>query len=143
MPRASANIKAKLSAQIETGVNFVVITSAPAATRRPAMVRSRGRPAATRLPKAMTKMMMVTGHESISDRSMADRLALLKLDHRALSPVNVTVMPGRDRAPAVPPGIGRFDHVVRVGGSPRRDHAVRPSRDSEIPAWGGTTVDTR
>ena len=124
MPRASANIKAKLRAQIETGVNFVVITSAPAAAGRPAMVRSRGRPAATRLPNTMTKMMMVTGHESSSDRSMADRLALLKLDHRALSPVNVTVMPGRaKRAKRCRQGIGRFDHVVRVGGSPRRDHA--------------------
>jgi len=31
---ARANIRAKLRAQIDTGVNFVVITSAPAATRR-------------------------------------------------------------------------------------------------------------
>ena len=54
------------------------------------MVKSNGRPAATRLPKAMIKMMIVTGHESISERNMAERLAVLKLAQRALSPVNVT-----------------------------------------------------
>ena len=135
MPRASANIKAKLSAQIETGVNFVVITSAPAATRRPAMVRSNGSPAATRLPNAMTKMMMVTGHESSSERSIADRLALLKLDHRALSPVNVTVMPGRDNAPR---GVAResaaFTISFELAPAPAVITPVRPSRDNEIPA---------
>ncbi len=83
---------------MDTGVNFVVITSAPAATSRPAMVRSRGSPAATRLPKAMTKMMIVTGHDSISERSMAERLALLKSAHRALSPVSVTETPEVERA---------------------------------------------
>ena len=69
-----------------------------AATSSPAMVNSRGSPAATRLPKAMTKMMIVTGHDSISERSMAERLALLKFAHRALSPVRVTLTPGDDKA---------------------------------------------
>ena len=108
------------------------------------MVRSRGRPAATRLPKAMTKMMMVTGHESISERNMADRLALLKLDHRALSPVNVTVMLGADSAPR---GAARASAALtmsfELAAAPPVITAVRPSRDSETPAWGCTTVDTR
>src|SRR5665213_622850 len=135
MPSAKANMSAKLRAQMETGVNFVVITSAPAATNRPAMVRSRGRPAATRLPKAMTKMMMVTGHESSSERSMADRLALLKLDHRALSPVDVTVMPGRDNALR---GVAResaaFTISFELAPAPAVITAVRPSRDKDGPA---------
>src|SRR5665213_2420616 len=98
MPRARANIRAKLRAQMDTGVNLVVITRAPAATRSPAMVNNRGRPAATRLPKAMTRMMIVTGHESISERSMAERLAVLKLAQRALSPVSVTETPEEESA---------------------------------------------
>ena len=91
-------MSAKLSAQMDTGVNLVVITRAPAATSRPAMVSSSGRPAATRLPKAITRMMMVTGQESISDLSMADRLAVLKSAHSALSPVRVTLIADEDRA---------------------------------------------
>jgi hypothetical protein len=92
----------------------------------------------------MTKMMMVTGHDSISERNMADRLALLKLDHRALSPVNVTVMPGRDSAPR---GAARASAALtmsfELAAAPAVITAVRPSRDSETPAWGCTTVDTR
>ena len=144
MPRARANIRAKLRAQIDTGVNFVVITSAPAATNSPAIVRRRGRPAATRLPKAMTKMMMVTGHDSISERNMADRLALLKLDHRALSPVKVTVIPGRDSAPrGAASASAALTMSFELAAAPAVITAVRPSRDSETPAWGCTTVDTR
>ena len=71
MPRARANISAKLSAQIDTGATVVAMTSAPAATSSPAMVSISGRPAATRLPNAMTRMISVTGHDSISERSMA------------------------------------------------------------------------
>ena len=82
---------------METGVNLVAITRAPAATSRPAMVSIRGSPAATRLPKAMTRMTMVTGQDSISERSIAERLAVLKLAHRALSPVRVTETRGRQR----------------------------------------------
>ena len=54
----------------------------------------RGRPAATRLPKATTKMTIVTGQDSISERNMALRLTALKSAQRALAPVRVTEMPG-------------------------------------------------
>ena len=135
MPRARANIRAKLSAQMETGVNLVVMTSAPAATSSPAMVRSRGSPAATRLPKAMTRMMIVTGHESISERSMAERLAVLKFAHRALSPVRVTVTPDEDSAAS----FGCTESaactiLLEFAADPAVMTAVRPSRDSETPA---------
>ena len=117
MPRARANIRAKLRAQMDTGVNLVVITRAPAATSSPAMVRRRGSPAATRLPKAMIRMMIVTGHDSISDLSMADRLAVLKLAHRALSPVSVTETPDEDSAASFGcHRVGRLHHLVGVRG---------------------------
>ena len=144
MPRARANIRAKLSAQIDTGVNLVVITSAPAATSSPAMVSSSGRPAATRLPKAMTRMMMVTGHDSISDLSMAERLAVLKLAHRALSPVRVTLTPAEDNAASFGATASAASTILlEFAAAPAVMMAVRPSREMETPAWGGTTVDTR
>ena len=135
MPRARANISAKLSAQIDTGMNFVVMTSAPAATSSPAMVNSSGRPAATRLPKAMIRMMIVTGHDSISERNMAERLAVLKLAHRALSPVRVTVTPDEDRAAS----FGSTESaactiLLELAADPAVTIAVRPSRDTETPA---------
>ncbi len=79
MPRARANIRAKLSAQIDTGNKWVSITSEPAATSRPTMVSISGSPAATRLPKAITRMTIVTGHDSISERSIAERLAVVEV----------------------------------------------------------------
>ncbi len=84
-------MRAKLRAQMDTGATLSASTRAPAATRRPAMVSIRGRPAATRLPKAMASMAMVTGHDSSSERIMAEWLAELKLAHSALSPVRVAV----------------------------------------------------
>ena len=135
MPRARANINAKLRAQMETGMNLVVMTSAPAATRRPAMVKSSGSPAATRLPKAMTKMMIVTGHDNISERSMAERLALLKLAHRALSPVRVTVTPDDDRAASFGCTESAACTILfEFAAAPAVMTAVRPSRETETPA---------
>src|SRR5271166_2625417 len=144
MPRASANISAKLSAQMETGVNLVVITSAPAATSSPAMVSKSGSPAATRLPNAMIRMMIVTGHDSISDFSMADRLAVLKSAHRALSPVKVTLTPEDDNAA----NFGCTESaastiLLESAAAPAVMIAVRPSLEIETPACGGTTVETR
>ena len=141
MPRARANIRAKFRAQIETGVNLVVITSAPAATSSPAMVSSRGSPAATRLPNAMTRMMIVTGHDSISDLSMADRLALLKLAHRALSPVRVTLTAAVDRAASFGCTASAASTILLESpAAPAVMMAVRPSLEIETPACGGTTV---
>jgi len=144
MPRARANIKAKLSAQIDTGVNFVVITRAPAATSSPAMVRRSGRPAATRLPKAITRMMIVTGHDSSSDLSMAERLAVLKLAHSALSPVRVTLTPDVASAASLGWTASAASTILfELAAAPAVMIAVRPSREIETPACDGTTVDTR
>ncbi len=133
-----------MSAQIDTGVNLVLITSAPAATSSPAIVKSRGSPAATRLPKAMIRMMIVTGHDSISDLSMADRLAVLKSAHRALPPVRVTLTPDEDRAASFGcTASAAFTISLESTAAPAVMMAVRPSREIETPAWGGTTADTR
>ena len=50
---------------------WVEITSAPAAVSRPIMVSINGRPAATRLPKASTSTIIVTGQDSTSDLIIA------------------------------------------------------------------------
>src|ERR1035437_2603488 len=144
MPSASANMRAKLRAQMETGVNLVVMTRAPAATRRPAMVKSKGSPAATRLPKAMTRIMIVTGQDSNSERSMAERLAVLKLAHRALSPVRVTETLEVDNAPReVATASAACTILLESAREPAVMTAVRPSCDREMPACGATTVDAR
>ncbi len=136
-------MRAKLSAQMETGVNLVVMTRAPAATNRPAIVSSSGRPAATKLPKAITRMMIVTGQDSISDRSMADRLAVLKSAHRALSPVRVTVTPDEDSAASFgSTASAACTILLESAADPAVMMAVRPSREIETGACGGTTVDT-
>ena len=136
-------MRAKFSAQMDTGVTWVVSTRAPAATMRPTMVSSSGRPAATRLPKTMIKMAIVTGHDSISERSMAERLALLKSAHRALSPVSVTEMPGRARFESGPlRESAAFTMALGSAAAPAVTMAVRPSRDSETPGRGSDTVDT-
>ena len=109
-------MRAKLRAQIDTGAILSARTRAPAATSRPAMVSISGRPAATRLPNATARMVRVTGHDSSSERIMAERLALLKFAHRALSPVRVTVMPD---VPSLATGPARdsaaVDHRVGAG----------------------------
>ena len=108
------------------------------------MVNSRGRPAATRLPKAMTRMMIVTGHDSISERSMAERLAVLKSAHRALSPVSVTETPEEDSAVSgAATASAACTILLESAAAPAVMIAVRPSREIETPACGGTTVDTR
>ena len=108
------------------------------------MVKSSGRPAATRLPKAMIKMMIVTGHESISERNMAERLAVLKLAQRALSPVNVTAtLEVESLLNGVATASAACTILLESAADPAVMTAVRPSRDSETPACGGTTVDTR
>src|SRR6266702_8293076 len=90
MPRARANIIAKFSAQMLTGATWVDKTSAPAAVSRPTMVSISGSPAATRLPKAITSTISVTGQDSTSDLIIAEWLTVLKFDHRALEPVRST-----------------------------------------------------
>jgi hypothetical protein len=65
-------MRAKFSAQIETGVAAFNKTSAPAATTRPARVNINGKPAATTLPNARIKTASVTGHDNISDFIIAE-----------------------------------------------------------------------
>ena len=126
-------MSAKLSAQIDTGVNLVVITRAPAATSSPAIVSSSGRPGSHQAPE---------GDDQDDDRhrprqhlrpSMADRLAVLKSAHRALSPVRVTVMPDDDRAASLRlDGVGGLHHLVGVrSGSGGDDGGPAVTRDRD------------
>ena len=137
-------MRAKLRAQIDTGAILSARTRAPAATSRPAMVSISGRPAAIRLPNATARMVKVTGQESSSERIMAERLALLKFAHRALSPVKVTVMPD---VPSLATGPARDPAAVTIALGPAAAPAVTipvcPSLDSETPCCGATTVETR
>ncbi len=53
----------------------------------------RGRPAATKEPKASRMMPRVTGQEMTSDFSIAERLAALKSDHMPAAPLRLTCTP--------------------------------------------------
>src|SRR6476646_2245609 len=90
MPSAREKIIAKFIAQIDTGTKWLMSTSDPAEATRPESVSSSGRPAATRAPKASTRIASVTGQENISDVSIALRLAALKSDHSIEAPVGST-----------------------------------------------------
>ena len=144
MPKARANIRAKFSAQIDTGATLVARTSAPAATSRPAIVNISGRPAATRLPNATTKMTMVTGQERTSERNMALRFAVLNCDHKALSPVNSTLTADVDSFES---GLASESAARTIvfgpAAAPPVITAVRPSAERLVPGWGASTVDTR
>ena len=102
MPSARANIIAKFIAQIETGTSSLISTREPAEATRPARVRISGRPAATSAPKASTRMARVTGQESISDLSIASRLASLKSDHSSEAPVGFTSTPSTESSSSGP-----------------------------------------
>ena len=108
------------------------------------MVRSSGSPAATRPPKAIKRMAIVTGHESISERIMADRFALLKLAHKALSPVRVMLTPDVESSLK---GLARASAALTISFVPAAEPAtmmaVRPSREIVVPDCGWTTVETR
>ena len=67
--------------------------SEPAAEISPRMVSISGRPAATREPKASTRIASVTGHEISSERSIAFLFASLKSDHMPEAPVSATSTP--------------------------------------------------
>ncbi len=115
MPSASANIIAKFNAQMLTGAMWVASTRAPAAVSSPTSVSISGRPAATRLPKAMTSTIIVTGQDSTSELIIAAWLTLLKFAHSALSPVRSTeTLPRRQPRDRPVQGVGRAHHLVRV-----------------------------
>ncbi len=71
----------------------VPIQSDPAAATSPAIVSISGSPAATREPKASTRIASVTGHEISSDFIIADLFAWLKSDHMPGAPVRLTCTP--------------------------------------------------
>ena len=103
-----------------------------------------GRPAATRPPKAMSNMIIVTGHDSISERIIADRFALLKFDQSALSPVSVAVTFDVESFPTgVAKASAAFTMSLVPAAAPAIMTTVRPSREMVAPAWGSTTVETR
>ena len=90
MPTASANIKAKFIAQIVIPVSRLPIQSAPAAATRPRIESSSGMPAAATEPNATSSTASVSGHDVISERSIAALFSSLNCDHSAADPVSAT-----------------------------------------------------
>ena len=115
-------------------------TSEPAEATRPARVRISGRPAATRAPKASTRMARVTGQENISDFSIASRLASLKSDQSSEAPVGLTSTPSPERASSWPLR-SSATRTISLGSAPApaRMTAVSPSWLSVAPGWGAMT----
>jgi hypothetical protein len=99
-----------------------------------------GRPAATREPKASTRIARVTGQEMTSDLSIASLLASLKSDHMPAAPVRWACTPG---AAAAATGSLRSLAAATIPFGPSaaaaRISAVRPSREMEMPGRGGVT----
>ena len=129
MPRARANIIAKFIAQIETGTSSLISTREPAEATSPARVRISGRPAATSAPKASTRMASVTGQESISDFSIASRLASLKSDHSSEAPVGFTSTPSAARSCSGPLR-SSATRTISLGSAP-----APASRIAVLPSW--------
>ena len=133
MPSASANIIAKFIAQMETGTRWLIRTSEPAEATSPARVRISGSPAATSAPKASTRIASVIGQETISDFSIADRLASLKSDHSSEAPVGLTSTRVVERSwSGALEVVGRPDHLVGV-----RARAGQEHRGGAVLAEGG------
>ncbi len=143
MPSARANIIAKFIAQIEIGESSVPRYRTPAERTSPVIVSISGRPAATREPKARTRIASVTGQEKSSDFSIASRLASLKSDHMPAAPVRLASTPGAaaaassDLRPSAAATIP-FGSLAAVA----RTTAVWPSGEIETPPRGGTTLPT-
>lgn len=70
-PEKSTALPAVSIAQIEMSNIWAPRKSIPAAETRPRMVNNSGKPAATRDPKASSKINSVTGQEMTSDFSIA------------------------------------------------------------------------
>ena len=90
MPTASANIRAKFIAQIVIPVSRLAIQSAPAAATSPEMESSSGIPAAASEPNASSSTAIVSGHDVISERSIAALFSSLNSDHSAGEPVSAS-----------------------------------------------------
>ena len=106
------------------------------------MVSISGRPAATREPKATSRMPSVTGHEITSDFNIALRLASLKSDHIPAAPVSCTSTPSADSAARSPFRRSAARTIpLESRPAPACTTAVCPSREID-PRAGGTTVAT-
>ena len=141
MPRARANIIAKFIAQMETGTSWLISTREPAEATSPARVRISGSPAATRAPKASTRMASVTGQENISDLSMASRLASLKSDQSSEAPVGLTWTPSTERSCSGPLRSSATRTISLVSApAPARMTAVSPSWLRVAPGSGRDDV---
>jgi hypothetical protein len=90
MPTASANIRAKFIAQIVIPVSRLPIHSVPAAATSPRIESKSGIPAAAAEPNAISSTANVSGHDVISERSMADLFSSLNCDHSAGEPVRAS-----------------------------------------------------
>lgn len=135
---------AKFIAQIDVGVRWLSSTRAPAEAASPAMVSSSGSPAATREPKASTRMAIVTGQEIISECIIESWLAVLKSLHMTEAPVAARVTPSPDRAASgfFRSSAARTMSLVSAA-APARRTAVFPSRLMVAPCWGARTSEIR
>jgi hypothetical protein len=150
MPSAIANIIAKFMAQMDTSANCPTTNSNPPAPRRPAIVSSSGRPAATSVPKAASSSASVSGHDSISDLSIAALLAPLKSDHIAAGPVRRTASPGADSrarrvlslpaASTIPRGVAPARPTTTA--VPRSGDVPSPARGASTPATAASLRST-
>src|SRR5512133_2893652 len=142
MPSARANMSAKFIAQIEISKPWVRSASNPAEASRPSIVSSSGRPAATREPKASTRIASVTGQEKSSDFIIAVRLAALKSDHIPEAPVRLTETLPVASWCSLPFSLSAAA-TIAVGSflAPATMRAVWPSREIETPADGATTFE--
>ena len=137
-------MSAKFIAQIEISKPCVSSVSSPAEASRPRIVSNSGSPAATREPKASTRIAIVTGQEKSSDFIIAVRLAALKSDHIPDAPVRLTETLPVASACSLPFSVSAAA-TIAVGSrcAPATTSAVWPSREIETPGRGGTTVAIR
>ena len=119
-------MSAKLTAQIEMSPNWAPIQSAPIAEARPRIVSSSGRPAATSEPKAIARMIRVTGQERNSAEIIASLLASLKSDQKPGSPVTLTATPsGATPSSSSLSRPAACDHLVLVAAGAGGEHRHR------------------
>ena len=132
-------MSAKFIAQIEISKPCVSSASAPAEATRPRIVSSSGSPAATRAPKASTRIAIVTGQEKSSDFSIALRLAVLKSLHIPEAPVSETATADVPAPLSLDLSVSAAA-TIAVGSplAPAITTAVCPSAEILEPACGGT-----
>ena len=115
----------------------------PGRATRPRIVSINGSPAATSVPNASTRMIIVTGQEKSSDFIIAVRLAVLKSLHIPEAPVSETLTPSFVRAHAACPSACRRPRPSRSGHpAPAVTIAVCRSAEIDAPGRGATTEAT-